>query len=158
MAARGSDAPATGTKASAISNATVRLLSEYTGRGPTKARTYISEDLITVVLQDTLTRGERSLVSNGESELVLASRKAYQRTMGASLVASVEEITGRKVIAFLSDNHISPDYAVETFVLEPLAHEAGGGSESEEAELPDEPVALKAAAAASPRPPRSQSA
>jgi hypothetical protein len=30
----------------------------------------------------------------------------------------VEEITGRKVIAFLSDNHLDPDIAVESFVLE----------------------------------------
>ena len=48
-------------------------------------------------------------------------RKAYQDTMGHELVAGVEEITGRKVIAFLSDNHIDPDIAVESFVLEPLA-------------------------------------
>ena len=158
MPARGSDRPATGTKASAISNATVRLLNEYTGRGPTKARTYISEDLITVVLQDTLTRGERSLVRSGESKLVLASRKAYQRSMGPALTASVEEITGRKVVAFLSDNHLSPDYAVETFVLEPLPHGGGERSESEEAEESSEPVALKVAVGESRRGPRSRSA
>ena len=102
---------------SAISNATVRLLSEYTGRGPTKARTYILGDLVTVVLQDTLTKGERGLVRNGEQALVLETRRAYQRTMSAQLIANVEEITGRRVLAFLSDNHIDPDYAVENFVL-----------------------------------------
>jgi len=105
--------------AAAISNAIVRLLSDYTGRGPTKARTYINEELISVVLQDTLTKGERSLVSNGETALVLANRKAYQNSMGPDLVASVEEISGRRVIAFLSDNHIEPDYAIESFVLAP---------------------------------------
>lgn len=102
---------------SAISNATVRLLSEYTGRGPTKARTYIVGDLVTVVLQDTLTKGERGLVRNGERALVLETRRAYQRTMSAQLIANVEEITGRRVLAFLSANHIDPDYAVENFVL-----------------------------------------
>jgi uncharacterized protein YbcI len=105
--------------AAAISNATVRLLSEYTGRGPTRARTYINETLISVVLQDTLTTGERSLLDNGETELVLANRKAYQRTMGPELIAAVELISGRKVLAFLSDNHIDPDCAVESFVLVP---------------------------------------
>jgi uncharacterized protein YbcI len=104
---------------SAISNATVRLLSEYTGRGPTKARTYITGDLITVVLQDTLTKGERSLVRDGQTDLVLKSRKAYQRTISADLIASVEQIIGRRVVAFLSDNHVDPDYAVESFVLAP---------------------------------------
>ena len=120
MSDRTGDTPIAGVLSSAISNATVRLLSEYTGRGPTKARTYITGDLISVVLQDTLTKGERSLVRNGETDLVLQTRKAHQRTMGAALVASVEEITGRTVLAFLSDNHVDPDYAVESFVLAPL--------------------------------------
>ena len=105
----------------AISNATVRLLSEYTGRGPTKARTYVNDGLISVVLQDTLTKGERRLVRDGQTNLVLATRKAYQNTMKAALIAAVEEHSGREVIAFLSDNHIEPDYAVESFVLAPLA-------------------------------------
>ena len=103
----------------AISNLTVRLLSEYTGRGPTKARTYMQEDLISVVLQDTLTKGERSLADDGEADHVLHTRKMYQRTMRAALVSGVEELTGRRVIAFLSDNHLNPDVGVETFVMEP---------------------------------------
>ena len=50
-----------GTVAAGISNAVVRLMSEYIGRGPTKARTAISRDVVTVLLQDTLTKAERSL-------------------------------------------------------------------------------------------------
>jgi uncharacterized protein YbcI len=50
-------------------------------------------------------------------------RKAYQDTMRDDLVTGVEEITGRTVIAFLSDNHIDPDIAIESFVLEPEAGE-----------------------------------
>ena len=118
--------------AAAISNATVRLLSEYTGRGPTRARTYINETLISVVLRDTLTTGERSLVNNGETDLVLANRKAYQRTMGPELVAAVELISGRKVLAFLSDNHIDPDCAVESFVLVPRVDGKGVGAGGDE--------------------------
>jgi uncharacterized protein YbcI len=113
------EAPQLGVVAAAISNATVRLLREYTGRGPTKARTYISEDLITVVLQDTLTMGEKSLVADGRADLVITTRKAFQRTMGPQLIAAIEEQTGRIVNAFLSDNHIDPDCAVESFVLAP---------------------------------------
>jgi uncharacterized protein YbcI len=106
--------------AAAISNAVVRLLAEYTGRGPTKARTYVNDDLISVVLQDTLTKGERSLVRDGKTELVLDTRKAYQHTMSEDLVAAVEQITGRTVHAFLSDNRTDPDIAVESFVLVPV--------------------------------------
>ena len=116
-----SDAHATakGSIASAISSAVVQLVREYTGRGPTRARTYMHEDLITTVLQDTLTMGERSLVRDGEGDLVLASRKAFQRTMSHRLTAVVEELSGRRVLAFLSDNHIDPDIGVESFVLVP---------------------------------------
>lgn len=113
-----------GSVAAAISSATVRLLRAYTGRGPTKARTYINEDLISVVLQDTLTMGERSLVRDGELGLVLASRKAFQRTMKDELVAAVEEHSGRTVLAFLSENHINPDIAIESFVLVPAVSPA----------------------------------
>lgn len=111
--------PAAGTVSSAISNAVVRLLSEYTGRGPTKARTYMNDDYIAVVLQDTMTKGERSLVRDGKVTQVLDTRKAYQLTMREDLVGAVERLTGRTVVAFLSDNHIDPDIAVESFVLAP---------------------------------------
>jgi uncharacterized protein YbcI len=101
-------------------------MAEYTGRGPTRARTYISDDLVTVVLQDTLTMGERSLVRDGQAELVIATRKAFQRTMASQLIAAVERESGRKVLAFLSDNHIDPDVAVESFVLQPSSGSTGG--------------------------------
>jgi uncharacterized protein YbcI len=115
-----------GSMSAAISNAVVRLLSEYTGRGPTKARTYIDEDLITVVLQDSLTKGERSLLRDGEVALVLANRKAFQNSMADDMVAAVEQLSGRSTTAFLSANHINPDIAVESFVLAPrAAHETG---------------------------------
>jgi uncharacterized protein YbcI len=106
--------------ASRISNLVVQVMRSYTGRGPTRAWTSIDEDLISVVLRDTLTRGERSLVSDNRGQLVIEMRKAYQLTMRDELVAGVEQITGRKVIAFLSDNHLDPDIAIETFVLEPI--------------------------------------
>lgn len=110
--------------ASAISTATVHLLREYTGRGPTRAKTYVNQDVITIVLQDTLTKGERSLVDNGEQASVLHTRQLFQQSMRIDLVGAVERLSGRTVTAFMSANHIEPDMAVETFVLEPLAEAA----------------------------------
>ncbi len=118
---------ARGSLSNAISNLVVRLVSEYTGRGPTKARTYIDDDLISVVLRDTLTRGEKSLVDDGHAEHVLNTRKMYQRAMRAAIIAGIEELTGRRVLAFLSDNHIDPDLAVETILLEPCASDGADG-------------------------------
>ncbi len=124
MASMQTDHSPSGSKAAAISNMVVRTMSEYTGRGPTRARTHFGDDVVTVVLQDTLTKGERSLVSDGLDELVLSTRKAFQATMRTDLARGVEEILGREVTAFLSDNHIDPDIAVEVFVL------GRGGAES----------------------------
>jgi len=105
----------------AISTAIVQCTREYTGRGPTKARTTISDDLVAVVLQDTLTKGERSLADSGKSDMVIDIRRCFQTTMREAMTKRVEALTGRKVIAFMSDNHIEPDMGVEIFVLEPLS-------------------------------------
>ena len=113
------DPTTTGPHGLAISNLVVRLLSEYTGRGPTKARTHFNDNLITVVVQDLLTKGERSLIRDGKADLVLETRRAYQLTMREDFTAGIEEITGRVVIAFLSANHIDPDIAIESFMLAP---------------------------------------
>jgi uncharacterized protein YbcI len=104
-----------------ISTATVQLLHEYTGRGPTKAKTLINDDVVTVLLADTLTRGERKLVDSGRSDRVLQLRHDYQLTMRDDLIEVVERQLERKVIAFMSQNHIDPDLAVEVFVLQPDA-------------------------------------
>ena len=110
----------TGVVASTISNAAVRLLNEYTGRGPTKAKTTISGDLVVIVLGEVMTKAERSLATNGQADVVLDMRHRFQLAMRDDLVAAVEMATERKVIAFMSGNHIEPDTAAEIFVLEPL--------------------------------------
>jgi uncharacterized protein YbcI len=101
-----------------ISTGAVQLLHEYTGRGPTKAKTVIDDDLVTVMLADTLTKGESKLVEKGRSDRVLELRHEYQLVMRTELVDLVERNLDRKVIAFMSQNHIDPDLAVEVFVLE----------------------------------------
>ena len=122
--ASGSRHPAGGSRSSAISNLVVRVTSEYTGRGPTQARTVESGDVITVILHDTLTRGERVLVADGRADIVLTTRKVFQDTMRAEMSGGIEAITGRRVLAFMSDNHIDPDMAAEIFVLAPEDAEA----------------------------------
>jgi uncharacterized protein YbcI len=112
-----------GPRAAAISNAIVQLLHEYTGRGPTRARTTIGDDLIVCVLADTLTKGERKLVEGGEQQIVLDQRTATQRLIRKEAIDAVEKLSGRTVEAFMSNNHIDPDVAVETFVLK---REPGG--------------------------------
>lgn len=103
----------------AISNAIVGVVHEYTGRGPTRARTSIRDDVVVVMLQETMLKAERSLVDAGKSDLVAEMRRSFQQTMRADMSAAVEELTGREVIAFMSDSHLEPDYSAEVFVLAP---------------------------------------
>jgi uncharacterized protein YbcI len=110
--------PERNARADMISSSTTRLMHERTGRGPTKAKTLINDDVVTVVLADTLTTGERTLVENGRSDRVLQLRHDYQETMRDDLIAIIERQLERKVIAFMSQDHIDPDLAVEFFVLE----------------------------------------
>jgi uncharacterized protein YbcI len=110
--------PHSGSDAATISNGIVRLLSDYTGRGPTQARTTIGDESVMVVLRDTLTKGERRLVEHGEREHVLATRHKVQEMMSQDAIALVETTLHRKVVAFMSSNHLDPDMAVEVFVLE----------------------------------------
>jgi uncharacterized protein YbcI len=103
----------------AISKAVVALLSEYTGRGATKARTYITEDLIIVVLYDMLTSEERATVRDGGADLVLSARQAFQKAMRPELTATVERFSGRSTSTCMSHNHVDPDIVVESFLLAP---------------------------------------
>jgi uncharacterized protein YbcI len=114
-----------GELAAAISNAVVGTLSRKTGRGPTKAKATLGANAVFVVLQDTLTLGERTLADAGEEEAVLDLRKRWQRVMQAEMSRQIEELTGREVVGFMSDNHIDPDLAVEVFILEPLPESRG---------------------------------
>jgi uncharacterized protein YbcI len=102
-----------------IATSVVQVLHEHTGRGPTKAKTTINEDVVTVLLADTLTNGERNLVEHGRANRVIRLRHDYQLVMRDDLVEIVERELDREVIAFMSQNHIDPDLAVEVFVLEP---------------------------------------
>jgi uncharacterized protein YbcI len=102
----------------AISNAVVGVLREYTGRGPTKARTSIRDNVVLVMLEQTLTKGEQVLVDKGRGERVLALRREYQEAMREATSDRVGELTGRTVVAMMSANHLNPDLGAEIYVLD----------------------------------------
>src|SRR3954449_12455833 len=113
-----------GSLAAAISNLIVRLFSEYTGRGPNKARTTIREDVVLCVTQNSMTKGERRLVEEGETDMVVSIRRKFQTTMRDDLVAGIEMLTGRTVLSFMSDHDADHDYAAEIFVLDGPPHDS----------------------------------
>ena len=70
------------------------------------------------MLEQTLTKGEQSLVAKGRGEKVLALRQEYQDAMREESSAKVAELTGRAVVAMMSANHIDPDLGAEIYVLD----------------------------------------
>ena len=100
-----------------ISKEIVRLQSEYYGKGPTKAKTYIVDDLVVVVLEESFTRAEKTLAESGEREAIQHIRRRFQQQMADSFISIVEQATGRRVRAFLSETDIDQDVSVETFLL-----------------------------------------
>jgi uncharacterized protein YbcI len=115
----------------AISKAVVGLLSDYVGKGPPKARTIHSEKIVVCVLEDAMTKAERSLAADGKEDFVLEMRGAFQDTMRKDFTDAVEALSGHKVVAFMSANHVEPDFAVEVFVLaEPIIAEVEAGSDA----------------------------
>ena len=107
-----------GPVSAAISRAVVRLFSDHTGRGPTKARTTIDGELVVVLLHDSMTHAEKTLVQAGKHAEVLQIRRTFQETMRPSLVEAVEGLTERTVVTFMSANDIEPDAAAEIFVMD----------------------------------------
>jgi uncharacterized protein YbcI len=97
---------------SEITNRIVALMREHYGRGPIKAKAYVR------VLGDCMTPIERTMIEGGESERVLEIRRDLQRLMRTRYGEVIEELTGRKVLAFLSQAHIDPDLTIEMFLID----------------------------------------
>jgi uncharacterized protein YbcI len=100
-----------------IATRIVRLQSEYYGKGPTKAKAYITEDVVVVVLEETFTKAERTLVERGETDTIQQIRRRFQQAMADEFKSIVEQATGRVVRAFLSETNLEADVSVEFFLL-----------------------------------------
>jgi uncharacterized protein YbcI len=103
----------------AITRELVRIHTAAIGRGPRKSYSFHSGDTLITVMLEVLTRAEQTLVSFNEGDAVLAMRRLSQRAMAKEMTAAVARLTGRRVLACMSDNHLDPDMAVQVFVLEP---------------------------------------
>jgi uncharacterized protein YbcI len=107
-----------GRQATAVGNAISRLHREHYGRGATSTRTVINRNYVICFLNDIYTPVERTLIEAGNHETVKETRQAFQMAMRGMFTEAVEEITGRTVVAFMSQVHFGPDMAAELFVLE----------------------------------------
>jgi uncharacterized protein YbcI len=104
--------------AAAISNAIVGIHSKHYGKGPTKAKTYLIDDMVVCVMQDVFTTVERTLIEAGKGELVRDVRMTFQYSMRDEFKAAVQEIVGREARSFMSQVDCDADMAIEVFLLE----------------------------------------
>ena len=92
---------------------------EYYGRGPIKAKAYALDDIVVCVLRGSgFTPLERTMIDSAEPDRVLAIRENFQRLMAERYEEMIEELCGRKVLAFLSQAHIDPDITLGVFFLD----------------------------------------
>lgn len=104
---------------SAISTRFVQLLREHYGRGPIKAKTYALDDIIVVVLRGSgFTPLEKTMMDSGHPTRVVAMREQFQQMMAQQYTKAIEDLTGRKVEAFLSQAHVEPDITLEVFFID----------------------------------------
>jgi uncharacterized protein YbcI len=103
----------------AISTSIVGILREHYGRGPMKAKTYALDDIIVVVMRGSgFTPLEQTIMDSGQPERVVEMREDFQRVMAERYKDTIEELTGRKVLAFLSQAHVEPDITMEIFFVD----------------------------------------
>jgi uncharacterized protein YbcI len=110
----------------AVSNGIVQIFSEFYGRGPTKAKTYINDNFVLTVLEDILTTVEQTLVDRGREDLVREVRLSFQEAVAPRFKEAVQVATGRKVLTYHSQVTFHPVMGFEIFVLDapPVGMEA----------------------------------
>src|SRR3954454_12385212 len=103
----------------AISTSIVGILRDHYGRGPMRAKTYVLDDIIVVVMRGSgFTPLEKTIMNSGQPDRVIAMREDFQRVMSKRYQETIEELTGRKVLAFLSQAHVEPDITMEIFFVD----------------------------------------
>jgi uncharacterized protein YbcI len=104
---------------SAISTSFVGILREHYGRGPMRAKTYVLDDIIVVVMRGSgFTPLEQTIMDSGRPDQVVAMREDFQKVMQERYKQTIKELTGRNVIAFLSQAHVEPDITIEIFFID----------------------------------------
>ena len=104
---------------SAISTSVVGILRDHYGRGPMRAKTYALDDIIVVVMRGSgFTALEQTIMDSGEAHRVIDMREEFQRVMAERYKQTIEELTDRKVLAFLSQAHVEPDITMEIFFVD----------------------------------------
>ena len=111
----------------AVTEAMASMHERYHGRPPAAAKTLMmGDDLLACVLGGVYTEVEKTLIELERTTLVQETRSAFQEAMQDKFIDTVQNLTGRRVLAFISNHHVGPDLEIELFVLGAAGHDAAG--------------------------------
>jgi uncharacterized protein YbcI len=106
----------------AVTKSMVAFHERYHHRQPVTAKTLLlGDELLVCVLGGVYTDVEKTMIELQRAPLVHATRSAFQNAMQHRFIATVEHLSGRKVLTFMSDHHVGPDIEIELFMLTPQA-------------------------------------
>ena len=113
----------------AVTDSMVALHQRYHHREPVTAKTQLmGGDLLVCVMGGVYTEVEKTMIELQRHTIVAETRNAFQLAMQEKFIGAVERLSGRRVIAFMSDSNVGPDLEIELFVLEPDGHEPAATS------------------------------
>jgi len=102
----------------AVTEAMVALHERYYHRTPVSAKTQmLGDDLLACVLGGVYTDVEQTMIELQRSTVVQETRSAFQTAMQHKFIEKVQRLSGRGVLAFISNSHVGPDIEIELFML-----------------------------------------
>jgi uncharacterized protein YbcI len=102
----------------AVSASMGALHERYYGRAPASTKSQMmGDDLLACVLGGVYTEVEKTMIELQRTAIVQETRSAFQTAMQHKFISEVERLSGRRVLAFISNQHVGPDLEVELFVL-----------------------------------------
>ena len=121
-----SEPPLTGDRLlSAVTESMVALHERYHHRAPATAETQmLGDDLLACVLGGVYTEVEKTMIELQRGPVVQETRSAFQEAMQHRFIDEVERLSGRRVLAFISNHSVGPDIEVEVFVFRNPTEEA----------------------------------
>ncbi len=119
------DAPLTGDALlDAVTEEMVALHQQYHKREPATAKTLLlGDDLIACILGGVYTDVEKTMIEIQRTTIVQETRNAFQNAMQHKFISAVERLSGRNVLAFISNHNVGPDIEIELFMLTPSSSE-----------------------------------
>jgi uncharacterized protein YbcI len=104
----------------AVTDAMVALHKRYHHREPMTAKSVLmSNEMLACVMGGVYSDVEKTMIELQRQTIVQQTRSAFQAAMQDRFISEVERLSGRRVLAFMSNSHVGPDLEIELFILAP---------------------------------------